>query len=75
MIWIKNRKNGLVYESVEHKKRIDNLLRRPLVRYLRLEYYMNLLDPFNMAVLKTQRISQMNILVVVKPNEIADSET
>ena len=75
LIWVKNRKNGLVYESVEHKKRIDDLLRTPLVRYLPLEYYVNLLEPYDISVLKTQRISQMNILVVVKANKIADSET
>jgi SAM-dependent methyltransferase len=75
LIWVKNRKNGLVYESVEHKKRIDDLLRTPLVRYLPLEYYVDLLDSYDISVLRTLRISQMNILVVVKPNETTDSET
>jgi len=75
LIWIKNHKNGLVYESDEHKKRIDDLLRTPLVRYLPHGYYLNLLDQYDISVLEIQRISQMNILVVTKLNETADSKT
>ncbi len=36
-IYIKNRKNNLQFGSIEHKKRIDDLLITPLVRYWSLE--------------------------------------
>ena len=38
LVWLKNRKNDLHFRSVDHYKRVDDLLKTPLVRYLPASY-------------------------------------
>lgn len=66
LIWLKNKNNGLVYNSQEHVKRVKDLLITPLVRYLPVNNYVDLIKRYNGHVLDVKRISSMNILMVKK---------
>lgn len=66
LIWLKNRKNNLRFGGDEHYKRIDDLFKTPLVRYLPPDFYARILKRFGCRVLEMERISSMNILIVEK---------
>ena len=66
LVWIKNRKNGLSLFSRECAKRVDDLLLTPLVRYLPVNAYREIIETFSGQVVSVSRISSMNILEVRK---------
>jgi ubiquinone/menaquinone biosynthesis C-methylase UbiE len=66
LIWLKNRKNGLAFGGIEHHKRIDDLLRTPLVRYAGVDYYKKMIEKAGGKIEEVKRISCMNVLVVKK---------
>lgn len=66
LVWIKNRDNNLMYKSEDNYKRADDLLKTPLVRYLPIEYYIEIFKEFECRVLEIKRISSMNILILEK---------
>ncbi len=65
-IWLKNFRNGLRFRSIEHKKRIDDLLKTPLVRYLPAEYYVRKLMKYSAELIYIKKISSMNIFKAKK---------
>ena len=62
LIWVKNRKNGLRFNSEVCEKRVDDLLVTPLVRYLDSSVYLEMVENHGARITKIERISQMNIL-------------
>ena len=66
LIWLKNRKNGLRYNSVDHRKRVEDLLLTPLVRYISADNYTDILRASRMEINSIHRISQMNIIRATK---------
>ena len=66
LIWLKNRKNGLVYKSKEHIKRVKDLLLTPLVRYIPVGSYIGLIENYSGNILHIKRISSMMIIAVEK---------
>lgn len=66
LIWLKNRKNGLYFRSIEHYKRTDDLLITPLVKYLPETQYIKLFLKYNSKIIEIKRISSMNILIIEK---------
>jgi SAM-dependent methyltransferase len=66
LIWIKNYKNNLKFGSDEHDKRIDDLLKTPLVRYLPVKFYLKILEKHGMILHDVKRISCMNVIIIEK---------
>jgi len=66
LIWRRHRRNKLGYGSVEHVKRIDDILKTPYVRYLPPQYYATLFEENGCIVNDTTRISSMNVLILEK---------
>lgn len=73
-VWTKNAGNGLRWGSVEHESRVADLLDVPLARYESVERYAALLEAAGAHVVSTRRISQMNILVAVRPCHAGSTE-
>lgn len=66
LIWIKNRKNGLRFKSIENFKRTDDLLKTPIVKYLPLSFYYEILSSKNCRITGVKRISSTNIITIEK---------
>jgi ubiquinone/menaquinone biosynthesis C-methylase UbiE len=66
LIFAKNYRNNLRYGSEEFYKRIDDLLKTPLVRYDPIEFYLELLGKYKIQINEVRRISCMNIIIVEK---------
>lgn len=66
LIWIRNYKNALQFGSIEHRKRIDDLLETPLVRYIPSEVYLEILKRYGTRLQEIKRISCMNIIIIEK---------
>ena len=66
LIWIKNRKNQLKFRSITHYKRVDDLLKTPLVRYWPLRNYARILSKLQIKYFTVQKISCMNVLIINK---------
>lgn len=69
LIWLKNRKNGLKYNSEICEKRVDDLLITPLVRYVDTDVYEQIVQSAGGRIESTDRISQMSILNVTKAEQ------
>jgi SAM-dependent methyltransferase len=71
LIWIKNRRNGLVFMSEDCSKRVTDILDTPLVRYIPVDAYKTLIEAHGGELHAVSRISQMNILDVGRTREPA----
>lgn len=67
LIWLKNRRNGLMYGSEEHMKRLNDLLLTPLVRYLPWHSYAEIFQNLGGQIAEMRSISSMNIFIIDKP--------
>jgi len=66
LIWMKNRKNGLRFNSDICEHRVDDLLITPLVRYWDTDVYDEIIRSTGATIKAEQRVSQMSILNVAK---------